>query len=273
MPFRLITRLKHTHRSVVGRLVFIVVLCAMLCGFANAQTSEQADHSSAEARAGQLNANQVVSHLTQMNTARAQALHSYESTRVYRLEYKGFPGGRSAEMVVKVKYRAPGTKEFEVVSATGSKVVIDRVFKKLLEGEQEASEEDGQKRIAINPENYGFTLEGYERGPQGGRYVLMLSPKTKNKYLFRGRIWVDEAQFAIVRMEGEPAKNPSFWIKDTKVETVYVNVEDFWLPSLNRSMTAVRLGGHADLRIEYKDYRVTGISPASKVTSAAQQGR
>jgi outer membrane lipoprotein-sorting protein len=273
MPFTLITKLKNTRSPASGNIACIVLLCAMLCGFANAQTSQQADHSSVEAQSGRLNANQVVSHLTWMNMARAQALRAYDSIRVYRLEYKGFPGGRSAEMVVKVKYRAPGTKEFEVVSATGSKVVIDRVFKKLLEGEKEASEEDGQKRIAMNQENYEFTLEGYERGPQGGRYVLMLSPKTKNKYLFRGRIWVDEAQFAIVRMEGEPAKNPSFWIKDTKVETVYVNVEDFWLPSLNRSMTAVRLGGHANLSIEYKDYRVTGISPASKVTSAAQQGR
>jgi outer membrane lipoprotein-sorting protein len=273
MPFRLITKLKSAHGSVAGRLVLTVVLGAALYGIANAQTSQPVERPSSEAQAGRLNVNQVVSHLTQMNKARAQALHAYQSTRVYRLEYKGFPGGRSAEMVVNVKYRAPGTKEFEVVSATGSKVVIDRVFKKLLEGEKEASEEEGQKRIAINPENYGFTLEGYEPGPHGGRYVLMLSPKTKNKYLFRGRIWVDEAQFAIVRMEGEPAKNPSFWIKDTKIETVYVNVDDFWLPSLNRSMTAVRLGGHADLSIEYKDYRVTGSSPVSKVSSAAEQGR
>jgi outer membrane lipoprotein-sorting protein len=273
MPLTLITKLENTRRSVVGRLVLIIALCAALCGIAHAQESQPAEHSAAQAQAGRLDVNQVVSHLTQMNMARARALHAYESIRVYRLEYKGFPGGRSAEMVVNVKYRAPGTKEFEIVSATGSKVVIDRVFKKLLEGEKEASEEDGQKRIAMNQENYEFTLEGYESAPSGGRYVLILTPKTKNKYLFRGRIWVDEAQFAIVRMEGEPAKNPSFWIKDTKVETVYVNVEDFWLPSLNRSKTAVRLGGHADLSIEYKDYRVTGSSPASKVSSAAEQAR
>jgi hypothetical protein len=265
--------LKNAYHSGAGRIALIFALCAILCGVANGQTGQPDDRPSPEGQAGHLNVNQVVSHLTQMNMARAQALHAYESTRVYRLEYKGFPGGRSAEMVVNVKYRAPGTKEFEVVSATGSKVVIDRVFKKLLEGEKEASEEDGQKRIAINPENYEFTLEGYEPDPHGARYVLMLSPKTKNKYLFRGRIWVDEAQFAIVRMEGEPAKNPSFWIKDTKIETVYVNVDDFWLPLLNRSLTAVRLGGHADLSIEYKDYRVTGSSPVSKVSSAAQQGR
>lgn len=204
---------------------------------------------------------------------RAEALHAYQSTRVYRLDYKGFPGGRTAEMVVNVKFQAPATKEFEIVSATGSKMVIDRVFKKLLQGEKEAFEAENQKRIAINQENYEFTLVGYEEAPHGLAYVLSLKPRTKNKYLFQGKIWVNAEQFAVVRIEGEPAKNPSFWIKDTKIETLYVNVDDFWLPGHNHSVTAVRLGGHADFSIEYKDYRITGASPLNKLSSAAEASR
>lgn len=247
-----------------GFVIRRVVLCVFLCGCAMGQTSTQV---------GLLNAEQVVENLTRMNLARAQALHSYQSTRVYRLEYKGFPGGRAAEMVVNVKYQAPGTKEFDIVSSTGSKVVIDRVFKKLLEGEKEAFETENQKRIAINQENYEFTLVGYESNPGRSSYVLSLTPKTKNKFLFRGKIWVDEEQFAIVRMEGEPAKNPSFWIKGTKIETLYVNVNDFWLPGHNHSITTVRLGGHADFSIEYKDYLTTGTSPSSRLSSASEPRR
>src|SRR3984885_5582876 len=115
MPFTLIMTLKSAHRSAADRCALVVALCVALYGVANGQTSQQEERAAGETQAGRLNVNQVVSHLTQMNTARAQALHAYESTRVYRLEYKGFPGGRSAEMVVKVKYRAPGTKEFEIV--------------------------------------------------------------------------------------------------------------------------------------------------------------
>jgi hypothetical protein len=84
---------------------------------------------------------------------------------------------------------------------------------------------------------------------------------------------VDAEQFAIVRMEGEPAKNPSFWIKDTKIETLYVNVDDFWLPARNHSITVVRLGGHADFSIEYKDYRITANSRMNKLSSAAEPSR
>jgi hypothetical protein len=215
----------------------------------------------------------VVENLVRMNLERAQALQAYQSTRVYRLEYKGFPSGRKAEMVVNVKYQSPSTKEFEIVSSTGSKTLIDRVFKKLLQGEKEAFESENQKRIAINQENYEFTLIGYEDAPGGPSYVLSVAPRTKNKYLFQGKIWVDAEQFAVVRMEGEPAKNPSFWIKDTKIETLYVNVDDFWLPAHNHSITAVRLGGHADFSIEYKDYRITGNSPMNRISSVAEPSR
>jgi hypothetical protein len=247
----------------------MLLLCAGLFQPAAGQESNVTD----ERPRGQLNAEHIVQNLVNMNVRRAQALLAYQSTRVYRLEYRGFLGGRTAEMVVNVKCQAPETKEFEIVSAKGSKQLIDRVFKKLLQGEKEAFQIENQKRIAINQENYEFTLIGYEEEPGGPFYVLSLKPKTKNKYLFQGRIWVDAEQFAVVRIEAEPAKNPSFWIKDTDIETLYVNVNDFWLPAYNHSVTAVRLGGHADFSIEYKDYRITGASPLSRLSSAAEPSR
>jgi hypothetical protein len=125
------------------------------------------DRTTEQPNTGQLKAKQVVENLVFMNLQRARALQAYESTRIYRLEYKGFPGGRSAEMVVNMKYRAPGTKAFEIVSQSGSKMLIDRVFKKLMEGEIDAIDGENQKRIAVNQENYEFSLAGYEPGPRG----------------------------------------------------------------------------------------------------------
>ena len=86
-----------------------------------------------------LNTEQVVQNLVRMNAVRAREMRSYQGKRIYRLEYHGFPGARNAEMVVDVKYQSPGTKEFTIQSATGSKLIIDRVFKKLLQSEKEAS--------------------------------------------------------------------------------------------------------------------------------------
>jgi outer membrane lipoprotein-sorting protein len=262
----------HATRPSLRLIILTVLLCPFLCGIAHGQSG--GDHRPIKQQnAGQLKAEEVVENLVRMNLQRAQALQAYESTRIYRLEYKGFPGGRTAEMVVNVKYRAPGSKEFEIVSQSGSKMLIDRVFKKLMEGEKDAIDGENQKRIAVDQENYEFALLAYEPGPHGGSYVLSVKPRTKNKYLFQGKIWVDDEQFAIVRIEGEPAKNPSFWIKGTQIETRYINVNDFWLPAHNHSFTSVRLGGHADFTIEYKDYHITGASPFKKINSASVSGR
>jgi hypothetical protein len=211
-----------------------------------------------------LSAEEVVNNLVRMNLERAQALGAYQGTRIYRLDYQGFPGSRSAEMVVDVRYQAPGTKEFTIRSQVGSKLLLERVFKKLLQSEKEALGEDNQKRIALNNDNYLFTLHGYENTAGDSFYVLSVEPRTKNKFLYRGRIWVEARDFAVVRMEAEPAKNPSFWTKDSSIEQVYAKVSDFWLPVSNRSTTTIRLGGHAYLTIDYKDYQITAATPLIK---------
>jgi len=208
-----------------------------------------------------LTAAQVVKKLQERNAQRAAALQEFNGTRVYHMQYRGFPSDRDAEMVVKVAYRAPNSKQFSVVSQTGSKFIIDRVFKKLLEGEQEAANDENRLNTALSPENYDFTSAGYENTPEGAEYVLNLLPKTKNKYLYRGKIWVDAKDFAVVRIEGEPAKNPSFWIKKTEVKHRYIKVNDFWLPSENHTESVIRLGGQAILSIEYKDYKITKTAP------------
>ena len=201
-----------------------------------------------------------------MNSERAQALRAYHGTRVYRVEYHGFPGTRSARMVVQVKYESPGTKEFIIQSATGSKLVLDKVFKKLLEAEKEALDAEIQRRSALTDDNYRFTLIGCESRSSGATYVLRVEPRTKDKFLYRGRIWVDAEDFAVVRLEAEPAKNPSFWTKKAEIVQVYMKVNGFWLPAYNHSVTAIRLGGHAELTIDYKDYEITGASRVSRLS-------
>ncbi len=217
-----------------------------------------------------LPADQVARKLQERNAQRAAALDQFSGTRVYRMQYRGFPSDRDAEMVVTMTYRAPDSKQFHVVSQSGSKFIIDHVFKKLLEGEQEAADEENRRHTALTTENYDFTLAGYEAKPGGAQYVLNLLPKTKNKYLYRGKIWVDAKDFAVVRIEGEPAKNPSFWIKKTEVAHRYIKVNDFWLPAENHTESVIRLGGRAILTIEYKDYRITKAAPLPGMENARE---
>ncbi|HXC42027.1 MAG TPA: hypothetical protein VNY51_00730 [Candidatus Dormibacteraeota bacterium] len=240
-------------------------LCALLLAAwsfsATCQSTTPRTHASTAVASEPLTLEQVVRKLQENNAERAAALNQYEATRVYRMQYRGFPSNRDAEMVVHMTYHAPNSKQFSIVSSTGSKFIIDHIFNKLIEGELEASNDENRRRTALNTENYDFTWSGYENTLSGGQYVLNLIPKSRNKFLYRGTIWVDAKDFAVVRIQGEPAKNPSLWIKKTDIEHRYVKVNDFWLPAENHTQSVIRLGGVATLSIEYKDYKVIKAVP------------
>jgi hypothetical protein len=241
--------------------IALVSVQILLCiGLRQPAAAQGSNTPAIEPRAA-LTAEQVVNNLVRRNLERARALGAYKGTRVYRLEYHGFPSSRSAEMTVDVEYRSPATKEFSIRSENGSHLLIERVFQKLLQSEKEALTEENQARVALNEDNYSFTLAGYESMPTGPSYILSVEPRTNNKLLYRGRIWVDAEDFAVVRIEAAPAKNPSFWTKEAKIEQVYAKVGNFWLPISNRSTSTIRLGGHASFTIDYQDYQITAVAP------------
>src|ERR1700721_1557115 len=77
-----------------------------------------------------LSSDEIVTKMVENNLARARALGAYQGTRVYRLEYRGFPTSRRPETTVDVKYRSPGTKDLTIPSEKGSKLIIDRGLKR-----------------------------------------------------------------------------------------------------------------------------------------------
>ena len=203
-----------------------------------------------------LSADEVMERVAQMNELRAKTLEGYSSVRSYHLECHCL-SHKKADMVVRIDYHAPNKKEFTIVSESGSGTVRDRVFKKLLEAEQESMRDENQQRSAIIPDNYTFQVCDYEKSDTDEFYVLDAQPRSNNKFLFRGRIWVDGNDFAITRVEGQPAVNPSWWTIKTDFQRSYQKIDNFWLPESNQSETKVRVLGTAVLSIEYRDYEIT----------------
>ena len=247
-----------------------LLLASLSVGAALGQTG---DKGPCQPVAAPLPVEQVVANLAHKNAERTQALEGYVSRRRYQLEYSGFPGDRRAEIMVEAKYAAPTTKEFTIVSQSGSAVLINKVFKKLLEGEQEALEPEHQERTALNLRNYEFCLLEYQQAGDLGVYVLGLKPRIKNKFLYRGKIWVDGKDFAVMRIEAEPAKNPSFWVRKSQIQHTYAKVGDFWLPAENHTISSVRLGGRAVLTIQYMDYTVLPARGTAQLRSSLAGGQ
>jgi hypothetical protein len=207
-----------------------------------------------------LSADQVVQRLMEKNKERADSLQHYTGTRVYRLEYRGFPASAEADMEVEVNFDAPASKRFTVVNANGSKLIQNRVFHRLLESEEQAGDSSNRKHTELGPDNYTFSLAGTE----GTNYVLNVEPKEESRFLYRGKIWVDAHDFAVTRIEAQPARNPSFWTTKSEIHHTYQKVDNgFYLPKENKTVTSVRMGGVATLTIEYQSYQVTVAKPVA----------
>ncbi len=210
--------------------------------------------------ASAVSADVVIQKMMAANARRSQELKGFTGKRSYRVDYHGFPSGRDAEMQIEATYTAPDKKDFKIISQSGSKLLINHVLLKLLESEKEYLEESNRRASELSPRNYEFSLLGQEHGSDGEFYVLAVNPREKSKFLYKGKIWVDAHDFAVARIQGEPAKNPSFWISHTEINHHYKKVGEFWLPARNESVTQVRLGGKAVLTIDYSDYQITGIN-------------
>jgi hypothetical protein len=231
-------------RPVLSRLcVSLSLAAALLPAAVSQQAGSDASPTTAE----------VVQQLVARNEQRARQMGSYTSRRHYHIAYHGFPHAADADMVVDVTCDTPSSKHFEVVSESGSRLLLDHVLRKLLRTEQDSSRQNADS--ALTPANYDFTLVRTETDEGRMTYVLSVEPKAPRPLLYRGTIWVDAKDFAVAKLEAQPAKNPSFWIRNTEIHHVYGKTGDFWLAQSNRTETKVRLGGVAVLTIDYGDYR------------------
>jgi hypothetical protein len=196
----------------------------------------------------------ILQRLSEADGVRARNLNHYTSTRSYRLHNLRFE--KTAEMTVLVTYRAPGSKAFTVVSESGLRVLCHRVLRKMIESEVEASTEAQRRLSRLTTENYDFQFSRLDRNEGRPVYVLTALPKSKSKYLMRGEVWVDIADLAVSRIAGQPAKNPSFWIRDSMFVYQYEKVQSFWLPSSMQSEADARMFGRTEVKVEYGDYRI-----------------
>jgi hypothetical protein len=214
-------------------------------------------------------AEEIVARMGFRDLQRQVSIEGYAGMRRYVLDNQHLH--KRAEMLVQVQGDPDGTKHFEVVSEEGWKAAHKHVLRKMLESESETSHPEARAKTRINPENYDFRMAGTEVIDGRTAYVLEVSPKRKEKYLFRGRIWVDAEDYALARAEGQPAKNPSFWTKSTHFVQIYQKNGSLWFPRSTQSVTEAHIFGPTDVNIEYFDYAPkTAHAPDNSVMTAKE---
>lgn len=206
---------------------------------------------------------EVVAKMLERDAQRQAEFTGYTATR----RYIAVNRTRRAEMLVQFTCSRDGVKEFTILSEQGSNAIRKHVFYKLIREEEEASRRGTRQSTRLIPANYDFQILRRETLETGPAYVLSVVPKIENKYLLTGLIWVDASDYSIVRIEGEPAKNPSFWVHDVQFVHTYQRVHQFWLASSTQTTSEVRFFGTAELTIENSGYALNPLTAASKQTA------
>jgi hypothetical protein len=203
-----------------------------------------------------LSLEQILHRMDEHDQAMSGWLTGYTCLRRYSLENRRFH--KKAEISVRMTYSAPGHKTFEVLSEQGPSVIRQRVLRPMLEAEEEAGRDEIRPQTRVVMANYDFKLIGTDVQQGRAAYQLEVLPKTRNKFLIRGRVWVDAKDFGIIRVDATPAQNPSVFIHNTHVVQQSTRYGEVWLPLFNHSNTDSFLFGHTEVTIDSWDYKITG---------------
>jgi hypothetical protein len=194
---------------------------------------------------------------------RTANLREYSAVRTYAVS--DLNGKIHAQETVRMQYTAPDKKSFKTIEEQGSSVIRHMVLKRLMESEVSAAAGQEHHDSSITPANYTFQPLTEEDLGVHHCFVVDAVPKRKDKYLFEGKVWIDSADFAVVKIAGHPAKKLSFWITRADFVRQYEKIGDFWLPAKDETFVDVRLYGKKILRIEHHTNSVNGVTSTALV--------
>jgi hypothetical protein len=167
----------------------------------------------------------------------------YEVTREYKV-FRGYNTQPTSEVLAQIDFVPPDVKTYKILQASGNSSG-ERIVRAILDGETESSQQKHNREISRA--NYDFVLLRRQDFGVVPEYVLGIFPKRKEKYLLLGQIWVDASTFRIRRIEGVPAKGPSFWLKDIHITLQFAQLGDMWIPVTFDGIATVRFLGQYTL--------------------------
>ena len=180
---------------------------------------------------------------------------SYIVTRDYELFGKE-RGKTKSQVTADISFVPPATKKYTIQKAIGTSFG-EAIVRRMLMSEVEIARDYAS--TDFSPENYGFRFILEENTGGRRRYVLELLPKRKDRNLLQGKIWVDAGTYLPLRIEGEPVKTPSWWLRRLRIELSYEEVSGMWLQTALEATATVRiLGPHTMVSRDVK-YQVSDL--------------
>ena len=232
-------------------LLFLYLVTVAAC--ASAQTESTAP-----------NVTTVVARMAQARAENRSRLRPYIVTRDYKLFGKE-RAKTKAQVIADVSFVPPNSKQYAIEQANGTELG-ERIVRRMLESETEVAKD--YRSTDFSPDNYDFRFIREEIVSGQHCYVLEIVPRRKEENLLRGNIWVDATTYLLHRVDGRPAKGPSWWLRDVRIMLVYSNVEGMWLQTALESTAKVRILGQHTMESRDMNYEISELLAAG--SSAAK---
>lgn len=181
----------------------------------------------------------IVARLEQRQRENHANSRPYTITRQYQIFGSDLQKPNS-EVLARLDVLPPDRASYAVLQSSGSGRGVG-VVKNVLQHESDAHRNPEEHEISSR--NYTFEYAG-ER-PLDGRpcYVLKLTPRRKEGGLVNGYAWIDAVGYQLRRVEGEPAKSPSWWVKKVHLTLRYDDIGGVWTNVESQAVADVRFFG------------------------------
>jgi hypothetical protein len=189
--------------------------------------------------------------------ARDQNLLGYTVTELYRV-YRGSDKTHpAAQMTVKTTYQKDSGKSYVIVSQSGSELILKEVLARVLDSERLMTQPANRPQALLTTANYTMTVKGDDTLDGRTCKVVAIVPKKSSPYLFRGTIWVDAQDGAIVKLEGVASKAASILAGATQVSRQYANIQGLPMATHASAVAGSWLLGQTAVDIDYSGYQMT----------------
>jgi hypothetical protein len=167
----------------------------------------------------------------------------YEVIREYKV-LRGYNPQPTSEIVAQINFVPPDQKTYKIIQTKGDSRG-ERMVRELLDRETDSAKKVRSDEVTRT--NYDFVFLRRENFGVVPEYVLGILPKRKDKYLLRGEIWVDASTFRIRRIQGVPARSPSFWITTLHLTMQFATLNGMWVPVSFDAVATIRFLGEYTL--------------------------
>jgi hypothetical protein len=207
----------------------------------------------------------IIARMAQAGEHNHAHFRPYVVTRDYKLFGKETIVPAS-EVLAELTFLPPYLKSYAIRHTNGTSMG-ESIVRRMLDAQMAFAKDSGSTDISQGNYNFRFIREEDVNGHHC--YVLELLPRRKAKNLLRGNIWVDAKTYLLHRVEGEPVKSSSWWLKDVRIVLLFGYVGEMWMQTTSESTANVRIVGQYKMISQDVSYKIDRPIPARLSAQAA----